>query len=399
MINDKEDAMGRELGKGLYFCKQVHTCFFYGQVLVLKTGYRNIVGIMMDCFEGGKRLAKLKKLSLILFLCVISTIMTIVIAIFYLPNRQVQDQHPKQFVKKQDVQYVYVYLSKENRVIQLPLETYLVGVVAAEMPADFHMEALKAQSLAARTYIIRRLKEGKRLDPNEWGQAAKDADVSDTVQHQVYLTDQALQKRWGKEYSWKMKRVRQAVKATEGMIITYNRQPIYAAFFSTSNGWTEDSEDYFQNAYPYLRSVSSEWDRESPKYLHRIKLPISKVVRDLERSTGKPITVEAAARPSWIRVLEKTEGRRIAKVIIGDQIFTGRQVREALQLPSSDFTWKITSDSVLFETRGYGHGVGMSQWGANLMAKRGKKMKEIIEHYYRNVEIVQWSSMMPSFNY
>src|SRR5690606_8740173 len=137
----------------------------------------------------------------------------------------------------------------------------------------------------------------------------------------------------------------------------------------------------------------------SPKYLHRIKLPISKVVRDLERSTGKPITVEAAARPSWIRVLEITEGRRIAKVIIGDQIFTGRQVREALQLPSSDFTWKITSDSVLFETRGYGHGVGMSQWGANLMAKRGKKMKEIIEHYYRNVEIVQWSSMMPSFNY
>lgn len=308
-------------------------------------------------------------------------------------NRDIKDQ-PRVLnkSKQQAVGQVHLYLSKEDRVIQLPLETYLVGVVAAEMPAHFHLEALKAQSLAARTYIVRRKLTGERLDPNVWGPKAEHADVSDTVQHQVYYMDQTLRKMWGKDYAWKIARIRQAVSATQGKVITYQGQPIYAAFFSTSNGWTENSEDYYQTKYPYLRSVPSTWDRASPKYFHQQALTIEQVVLQMEKKTGKRISLEVSKPSTWFRILNKTAGQRVAKIRIGDQVFTGRQVREALQLPSSDFRMEIKADQVLFRTRGYGHGVGMSQWGANLMAHRGSKMEEIIAHYYRNVRIVKWQN-------
>ena len=246
--------------------------------------------------------------------------------------------------------------------IELPLESYLVGVVAAEMPAHFHLEALKAQSLAARTYIIRRKLDGNQLDPSVWGPKAKHADVSDTVQHQVFLSDQALRQRWGKDYSWKIQRIRQAVSATKGMVITHQGRPIVAAFFSTSNGWTENSEDYYQTKYPYLRSVPSEWDRKSPKYLHQKRFTMRQVIQQLEEKTGKPISLQTKNPATWIQIIERTDGNRVAKVRIGDQVFTGRQVREALQLSSSDFEFQIQSNAVIIQTRGYGHGVGMSQW-------------------------------------
>lgn len=303
-----------------------------------------------------------------------------------------QRKHPEGADFLQTADTVNVYLSKEKRVVRVPLESYVVGVVAAEMPADFHIESLKAQSLAARTYIANRLIKKQHLDPNEWGSDAKNADVSDTVKHQVYLTDDQLRENWGQDYSWKIKRIREAVLDTKGKIITYEDQPIYAAFFSTSNGWTENSEDYFQTPYPYLRSVTSHWDQASPKYQRQKALSVEQLVEELKRETGKQVEIKNELGDSWIRVLEKTEGNRVAKVMIGDEVFTGREVREALQLSSTDFRWKINKDHVLFETRGYGHGVGMSQWGANLMAKKGKKMEEIISHYYQNVKIVQWDS-------
>lgn len=308
-----------------------------------------------------------------------------------LTDLQDREQAQKHKANKQMETYIHVYLSKEDRVVRLPLETYIVGVVAAEMPAHFHIESLKAQSLAARTYIVRRIMEGDRLDEHEWGKHAKNAHVSDTVQHQAFLTDQMLRKKWGQDYGWKIKRIRQAVAATKGKIITYQGKPIYAAYFSTSNGWTENSEDYYQTAYPYLRSVSSTWDKESPKYLNQKQITISQFVQALKQKTGKEISLPTGTQGAWIRVLGRTDGNRVEKVMIGDHIFTGRQIREAFQLSSSDFTIHINANSVLFRTRGYGHGVGMSQWGANLMAKQGKKMTEIIDHYYQDVEIVSWN--------
>ncbi|MBA4495977.1 stage II sporulation protein D [Paenactinomyces guangxiensis] len=282
---------------------------------------------------------------------------------------------------------IRVYLTHEKRVEEVPLESYIRGVVASEMPVNFHVEALKAQALAARTYIIDRLVKKDFSDMSRWGKAAESAVVTDTVQHQVYSTDQQLQKKWGTNYKNNIKKIDEAVRATRGKIITYKGKPIYAAFFSTSNGRTENSEDYFSAKYPYLRSVDSSWDQQSPKYEGVKTLRLDDLTRKLQKKTGKSIALPTSSGQRMMQVLERTSGNRISRIQIGDQKFTGREVREALQLPSSDFSWEIKGKKVVVKTRGYGHGVGMSQWGANLMAQQGKKVTEIVQHYYQGVKV------------
>ena len=292
--------------------------------------------------------------------------------------------------EKQDVM-IQVYLTETKKTIQLPLEEYIYGVVAAEMPADFHKEALKAQALAARTYIVDRLMRKDYSDLSKWGEEAKKAHVTDTVSHQAFKTDETLKQEWGAQYETRRNYIKEAVKETSGQIITYQGKPIYAAFFSTSNGYTENSEEYFKQKYPYLRSVSSPWDRMSPKYMHQHTLSFDEFIDQLEKKTGQAISLPASTGADLIQVMDRTEGKRIAKIRIGDQTFSGREIREALELASSDFDVTVQGDQLKITSRGYGHGVGMSQWGANLMAKQGKKVNEIIEHYYRGVKIESFS--------
>ncbi|EGK10709.1 stage II sporulation protein D [Desmospora sp. 8437] len=289
---------------------------------------------------------------------------------------------------------VKVYLSKEKKVETFPMERYIRGVVAAEMPVNFHPEALKAQALAARTYIVDRLSRGDFSDMAKWGKKAGKANVSDTVNHQVFLTDKQLKEQWGDDYETYSARINQAVVETAGQVIQYQGKPIYAAFFSTSNGKTENSEDYFAEEYPYLRSVPSPWDEASPKYRDRKQFAVADFVDKISRSTGKQVAVEAFTGGGWLRVTQRTAGGSADKVQVGDQVFTGRQIREALHLSSADFTFRLSQGTVTVETKGYGHGVGMSQWGANFMAKQGKSAKEIIRHYYRGVEIGSMDSYL-----
>ncbi|WP_042170168.1 stage II sporulation protein D [Paenibacillus gorillae] len=282
---------------------------------------------------------------------------------------------------------VSVYLTKEKRIERVPLESYVRGVVAAEMPMDFELEALKAQAIAARTYIVRRLAlhDSSGMPP---GNEAKGAEVTDTVEHQVYVPFAELAKRWPedkrKSYSEKLK---QAVEQTKGRIITYDGEPIQAVFFSTSNGYTENSEDYWAQEIPYLRSVSSPWDKElSPRYKETIRFDITEFYQKLglgDEGRGKPV----------IRVVNKTAGGRIGELIVGKKRLTGREVREKLGLASSQFIWTIKGDSIAFTTYGYGHGVGMSQWGANGMAKAGVKAEDILAHYYSGTKVEQASKL------
>lgn len=282
---------------------------------------------------------------------------------------------------------IKVYLTEEKQVEKVPLERYIRGVVAAEMPADFHLEALKAQAMVARTYIVDRLAKGNFDDMQEMGGKAAEAHVTDSVNHQVYRNDEALKAEWGEKYDTYVKRINQAVAETKGQVILYEGEPIYAAFFSTSNGQTENSEDYFSSSYPYLRSVPSPWDQASPKFNDQKSYSVQEFVQHLTQSTGKEVAVSASVGNGWLKVIEQTEGGRIAKIQVGDQVFTGRQVREALDLSSSDFKWKVEGDTITLTTEGYGHGVGMSQWGANLMGKKGKRAEEIIHYYYQGVTI------------
>ncbi|MBM7839549.1 stage II sporulation protein D [Alkalihalobacillus xiaoxiensis] len=269
---------------------------------------------------------------------------------------------------------IAVFRSKAETVEVVPLKEYVIGVVASEMPTDYELEALKAQSLAAQTYVLsQQLKEkGDRNVP-------QDALVTDTVLHQVYQSKEELEEKWGDSFPERYSKVEEAVEATEGQVITYKDQPITAAFFSTSNGFTENSEDYWAHEIPYLKSVKSPWDTGSPRYSKEVSMPIS----EFEATLGVTLSGDGSIGT----ISSRTSGGRVETVVIGDKTFSGREIREALELDSSDFSWHLSNNMVVIQTKGWGHGVGMSQFGANGMALEGQSYQDIIAHYYSGVEI------------
>jgi len=279
---------------------------------------------------------------------------------------------------------IKVYRTEKKVVETLPLEQYIEGVVAAEMPAEFELEALKAQAMAARTYIARRLREGKFEDVPEG------AHVLDTIEHQVYMDDRQRRERWGEQYEWKNRRIRQAVQDTAGIILTYNGEPIDATFFSTSNGFTENASEYWEKPIPYLKSVPSPWDMESPRYEQTVAFPVAEV----ERKLGVKLDQQAVSSGGAWRVDAMTTGNRIGRITIGGKEFTGREVREKLNLNSSSFSMELRGDQIWITTKGYGHGVGMSQWGANGMAKMGRKAEQIVKYFYQGIDLAPISQVI-----
>lgn len=278
---------------------------------------------------------------------------------------------------------VAVYRSKLNTIEKVPIEDYVVGVVASEMNANFESEALKAQALAARTYIVKQLLNTEKLGIPE------EADVGDTVLFQVYKSNVELKKQWGKDYEVNLRKIQDAVAQTQGKILTYDNQPIEPSFFSTSNGYTENSEAYWQNAFPYLKSVESPWDKESPRFYDQKTIS----VKDFEKVLG----VKLGNNNTIGKVISRTPGKRVGEVEIGNKKFTGRQIRELLELRSTDFEWKRSGNNIVISTKGYGHGVGMSQYGANGMAAEGKNHEQIIAHYYQGVQITSADAYITKF--
>ncbi|MDQ0207026.1 stage II sporulation protein D [Alkalicoccobacillus murimartini] len=290
-----------------------------------------------------------------------------------------QDQDPGEDVVNKESKEsspsfeVSVFRSKKNSLEQVPLEDYVTGVVSAEMLPSFEMEALKAQALAARTFILKLiLNEADTKLP-------EGAIVTDTITHQVYQDEEELRQKWGQDYESNFNRVKEAVAATAGEIITYDNEPISAQFFSTSNGFTENSEDYYENSFPYLRSVESPWDQNSPRFSGEKEFSDA----EIEQSLGVTLPSNGTIPPTS----ERTDGGRVASVTIGDKTITGREVRTLLKLDSSDFDWQRSNGTVTIKTKGWGHGVGMSQYGADGMAKDGITYDKIIQHYYQGIEI------------
>ncbi|WP_438348819.1 stage II sporulation protein D [Paenibacillus sp. FA6] len=290
---------------------------------------------------------------------------------------------------------VSVYLTERGQIETLPLEDYVTGVVAAEMPADFAFESLKAQATAARTYIVQRL-----LTNDTSGVPVQGADVTDTVSHQAYISKETLEKEWkGQGKATQLATVQRAVLESRNIVMTYKGKPITATFFSTSNGYTENSEDYWQVAIPYLRSVSSPWDIEiAPFYKDTVKLSKEKFLNQMGLSKLAVATLKNKqgeySLDSLIRILSTTQGNRIKELSIGGVTFSGREVREKLGLRSSQFSWADAGNDIVITTYGNGHGVGMSQWGANGMAQEGYTATQILEHYYTGIEFQQVTKLL-----
>ncbi len=276
---------------------------------------------------------------------------------------------------------VKVLNSESGQVMTLPLEEYLVGVVAAEMPAAFPAEALKAQAAAARTYTLRRMETGSSPD-NPHPRAHVCTDFNHC---QAWIDNEEMARRWGKAFDSNLAKIRSAVFETAGLAIYYNNALIDPVYHSTSNGRTENSEDVWGSRMPYLRSVASTWDRQSPKFRTSVEVPVEAVTA--LGGAGAIQQVSTGGDRELIRGLEYTSTGRLKTVQIAGRTISSIDLRKALNLPSTDLTWKVSGEKVIFRATGSGHGVGMSQYGARGMAEEGRTFEEILKHYYTGVEV------------
>ena len=258
-------------------------------------------------------------------------------------------------------------LSK-NRIDEVPLEDYVIGVVAGEMPASFNNEALKAQAVVSRTYVLNKITKNNN----------KDYDVLDNSSNQVYIDEDDMKEKWKSDYERYKEKIKNAVTITTGQVILYKNEIIDAMFFSTSNGYTENSEDVFSNKKPYLVSVKSNWDEE-----------ISPAFSSMNTVSKTDFINALNIKENYIELGEvvKTKTGRIKTIVINEKKYDSNTIRNTFGLKSTSFEIKINDDNVIFNVKGYGHGVGMSQYGANGMAKNGSSYVDILKHYYKGVTI------------
>ena len=263
-------------------------------------------------------------------------------------------------------------LNRDGLVEIVDIEVFLVGVVAAEMPASFEPEAIKAQAVAARTYILHAASGGRH----------EDAIVCTNSAHcQAYLSLEEMQERWEKSFSLYYEKIKRAVGETYGILITYGGSPIDALYHSTCGGHTENAGNYWDKAVPYLLGVPCEWDTESPRHRNREVFTLSAAAKRLNIS---------AAELKNMRITALTGTGRVKEITAGNKTFSGKNVRELLGLFSSAFTFSIEGDNIVFLSSGSGHGAGLCQYGANGMAKVGYSWEDIIHHYYTNVSLEKY---------
>lgn len=251
----------------------------------------------------------------------------------------------------------------------VPLEEYVVGVVSGEMPASFEVEALKAQSVASRTYVLKKMKSN--ID--------KSYDVVDTVGNQVYLDEEELMVKWGNNYDKYINKIRDAVDSTKGEYLEYEGDIIDAFYFSTSNGYTEDSGVIFEESLPYLKSVESVWDKEvASAFYSSTSISLQEFYEKLGLEYKKELKVE---------ILEKSDSNRIIRLKINGKELKAKDIYSKLGLRSYDFEFVKIGSNVNINTKGYGHGVGLSQYGALGMAKEGYSYVDILSYYYVGTNI------------
>jgi stage II sporulation protein D len=268
-----------------------------------------------------------------------------------------------------------VFHVEKNELEEMNLEEYVMGVLAGEMPSDFNIEALKAQALAARTYTLLRARafggSGCSQHPG--------ADIcTDPAHCQAYKSPTAIKTNYDK--------YKEAVLATKGQIIVYNDALIDAVFHSSSGGRTENSEDVWSAKVPYLRSVVSEYEDQT-KIVSSKEIKVTDFIATMQKLDSS-VKLSAKNIKNQVDIIERSEGGKITRVNVGGKPFTGSKLRSALGLKSTNFDITYKADTMVFHVTGNGHGIGMSQYGADGMGKLGYKYTDIVKHYYVGVEIM-----------
>lgn len=292
--------------------------------------------------------------------------------------RDVQNEEPA----AQEEPSITLYDARNEKTVSLKLEEYIFGVVGAEMPASFSIEALKAQAVSARTYAAKRL---SACGGKPCGRHGADL-CSDSTCCQAWRSRDDLMKQWGQNADFYAAKINEAVQMTAGVVALYGGKPIDALYFSNSGGATEAAQDVFGGDVPYLVSVSSPGEEDSAHYSDSFTYTPKAFVKTLNKAFSKA-NLKTSDLSGQIAILSRSEGGRVTKLKLGDVTITGREFRSALGLPSADFTITPSKNEVRVDTKGFGHGVGMSQYGANAMAKDGATYAEILQHYYTGITL------------
>lgn len=263
---------------------------------------------------------------------------------------------------------------------QMTLERYLTGVVRGEMPASFEMEALRAQAAAERSYVYYQLAAGRK-------DAHPDADFcTDHTCCSAYLSETAAREKWGGDFAPWNTRVEQAVSDTDGQVVLYNGRPILAVFHSSSAGRTAAAGDVWSGDLPYLVSVDSpEGEETVPNYYSTVTFTAAEAKEKL--LAAYPELKLSGTPDRWFGAAAENGSGRVETVSVGGTDIEGTELRQIFGLRSACFTVAADSESVTFRVTGYGHGVGMSQYGANQLAREGKTWQEILEWYYTGATV------------
>lgn len=271
-----------------------------------------------------------------------------------------------------------------GEIIKISMYDYVVGAVMSEMPATYNAEALKAQAVAAHTYAVR-LVENQKKFPNE---SLKGADFkADPSNYMGFMTKEIAQKRFGDNYDLYYKKISSAVDQVSDEIMIYNNEPIVAAYHAISGGKTEDASNVWEGGADYLVPVESVGDRLSPGYETNYTFASSELKTLLENNFENIILDKNPEK--WIEILEISDSGYITKIKLGNIETSGLEFRNALGLRSSNFEYSYKDNVFSFDVLGYGHGVGLSQYGSDYLARQGKTYQEILQHYYKDIEIVR----------
>ena len=236
-----------------------------------------------------------------------------------------------------------------------------MGVVGCEVDPTYNMEALKTQAIVSRTYLLKSIEINRRL--------------TDDTSTQCYKDEEELRKKWGNKYFEYRDRIEKAIHDTDNLAIYYDDKLIDALYYATSNGYTEDAKNVWGGSVPYLVSVSSTWDKEDKYYKSSVSFDIDKFLDIL------------GVKSTNYTIISKDDSGRVLEIRVDNKVFTGVEFRKLLGLKSTDFEIDVSNDKVTVTTYGYGHGVGLSQYGANYLANSGYSYIDIIKYYYKGVII------------
>ena len=318
---------------------------------------------------------------------IIILILSMVLICFALPiifTKKYKQQEGAIDVKENEYDYkkyntIKLLHAGTGQIEEMNIDEYLYGVVSAEMPANFHEEAIKAQGLVARTYTIYKIINGSKHEG---------ADICDKASCcQAWISKEDRFAKWNedeRESNWE--KIVSAVEETKGQIITYEGTPINAFFHSNSGGTTETPSNVWGGSnYPYLQTVETFGEDLYTQYSSNVTLTKEEVIQNIKEYY--PDCEMNFENENEIQILENTESGRVKKIKFGNKEVSGVEARTIFGLKSAKFTINIENDNVIFDVLGYGHGVGMSQTGADSMAKLGNDYQTIIKHYYTGVEI------------